>query len=407
MLLDSRPDAPARKPKATQASPAPVRVPADVSAGADDVRRLLSFAPPRFDPNAVASARAQLETALKPVTAPDEVDNPMGLRLGAGTSFNAEASAASGRGLSDSFSDTESTARDQLAEALRSQRREAIGLNDPASDKRDKPVRMTPEQYAALGPRQKQAVDFNTALVAAVRRDRKNQGFYEHSSQEQRDRIDQLEKDMFGEDRGSDMLAPETLGVLKQIGFSDPNADLDDFLSLKAGIHARDLKDLAGPEPTVEDAMRAPEPTQDSPEQDRLDLSRMLAAKTGTMQRALAKGQSLLQTINATATADRASLVSSLGGNPAKPAQAPGFGGTPRDQWFQQLFDSLAHSDSDVKFVLDTITLEHPEDLQDFRNFAAARVSNAERFGERLLSDGMQSRTPEEIRRELGLEEGR
>lgn len=426
MLLDggsSGTPKPRRKPAAAPSStPAPAAAVQDTRDVVQEVHRLLTFAPPKFDPNAVSSARAQLEAALANPMTPARAQAEAGVRQAAARLSRgqlpvpdpvAEAgerreAAGHGRGLSAEvpFEEASSTpkAEEQLAEALRAQRREAIGAGKlDFTGNRDKVRKITEEQYSALDPRQRQAIDFNTQLVRAVRRDRQ---FSNSVSDAQREKYDDTVDDIFAEGRGSEHYAPETVALLKQIGFSDPNADLDDFLSLDAAIRPKDIRKMAGPEPTVADAMRPdPQDQVDSPVQDRLNLSRQLAAHTGRMQATLAQGQQLLQTMNATATSARNGLVTSFGGQASKVRTTPGFGRGPRDAYFQGAFATLANSAEDVKGVLATLNAKHPEDYQAFLDYAATRLANAERHGLELGGvPDVKYRTPEQIRKELGLE---
>lgn len=410
MLPDSGPSAPTRTPKpkpAPAAKPAPEQAVTPVRQGVQQVHRLLTFAPPKFDPAAVASARAQLEEALKPVEQPDEFNNQMNLGLGANASYNPEAAAASGRSLADDYSDSVSSARDQLAEALRSQRREAIGADKlDFTGKRDKVRKMTPEQYDALDPRQQQAIDFNTRLVRAVRRDLRLQDSpdYNHATDKQRDKYDDTVEDIFAEGRGSDTYAPETVALLKQIGFSDPQADLDDFLSLDAAIRPKDVKQMGGPAPTLRDAMRPnPEDQVDSPAQDRLNLSRQLAAHTARLDATLAKGQAVLQTMNATSTQARNPAVVELGGKASTVRTTTGFGAGTTDDYYRKAFELLADQKADPKQVLASINTDLG-DLEGFSAYVSTRLANAEKYSIPLGgAPTVKYRTPEQIRSELGL----
>lgn len=430
-------------PDTLQPAPEPKRKPAPAPKAApreavEQVRQLvrhvpqqLGFAPPEFDPTAVSSARARLEEALaQPMTpARAQVEaaqrrEAAGFSLGAGSVVSDSqreageraAAAGMGRGFgADLTADTAGTpgtpgidradAESALADALRNQRRHAIGVDNPDSDRRDQVKPLTAEQYEALDPRQRQAIDFNTMLVRAVHRDAKHADDYPSGGKE-RAEYDKTVNDLFGEFRGSDSYAPETVALLKQIGFSDKNADLDDFLSLKAAIHARDVKSLAGPEPTIKDALTVPERDEAHPvRQDRQDLAAMLAAKTGQLEKTLAQGQSLLQTITATANADRNDLVGRFGGVASNVKPDLGYGQTSRDQYYQLTFNTMARKDADVKKVLALVNQEHPEDYEDFLRYASGRLTNAERYGLELGGeDGVKYRSPEQFRADLGLE---
>lgn len=389
-----RPTRPAREPQ-TSRPEAPARV------GGSDLSRLLSFTPPKFDPTAVPDARSALAQAMAGRRSPAQDVERRLTGAGFGGEYRARALV---------FADDVDKAKTGLDTALRGQRMEGLGLNDPnPAPNRDRVDTLTAEQYQALGPRQQQAIDFNTQLVQAVRRDRKLQDTkYLSATEEQRAKYEDLQKQMFGSDRGSELYAPETLALLKSIGFSDDSADLDDFLSLRAAIHAKDVKALAGPEPTITDAMHPTDPAVqvDSPEQDRLNLSTMLAAKTGQLEATLAKGQQLLQSVAATTTSARNPLVTSLGGQAAPVPEAPGFG-RDADTYYAQAFDLLANTKSDPKEVLARMNQDLGENFGTALDYIATRLNNAERFGLTLGSDETETyRTPEQLRKAAGLQEG-
>lgn len=137
------------------------------------------------------------------------------------------------------------SARQKLEAALRFQRAHAIGMDKAYNPK---PIKkrvdpLTDAEYQAMTPLQRAAVDYNTKLVKAVRTDRRLQNEYELDDMAQQTYDESINK-MFGEDGGSTQMAPATVEFLKTIGFSDKEADLDDFLQLKAAIKTKDLPSL-------------------------------------------------------------------------------------------------------------------------------------------------------------------
>lgn len=97
---------------------------------------------------------------------------------------------------------------------------------------------MTAEDYAALTPKQKAAVDLNTLLVAAVQRDL---GVKRDEGKQYDDRV----KAVFGDDASTiQPFAPNTLSLLEDIGYQDDNTKVTDFLKLKAAFDADDVDDL-------------------------------------------------------------------------------------------------------------------------------------------------------------------
>lgn len=97
---------------------------------------------------------------------------------------------------------------------------------------------MTAEDYAALTPKQKAAVDLNTLLVAAVQRD---MGVKRDEGKKYDDRV----KAVFGADASTiQPFAPNTLSLLEDIGYKDDDTKVTDFLKLKAAFDADDVDDL-------------------------------------------------------------------------------------------------------------------------------------------------------------------
>ena len=99
---------------------------------------------------------------------------------------------------------------------------------------------LTRDEYFALSPRQRDAIDYNTALVAAVEADQALAGT--EMDDDYKGRVDSL----FGKDGGSDVYAPNTVAFLESIGYQGTKSnDLDNFLNLQAGITDIDLENLA------------------------------------------------------------------------------------------------------------------------------------------------------------------
>lgn len=313
-----------------------------------------------------------------------------------------------------------------LAKAERELRAHSTGADN------DRPhgevQRMTWEQYNALPPRERAAVDFNTMLVRASRRDHKLQDDYDPNKQQKATYATAVEK-MFGEDGGSELYAPETLAVLQQIHFKDDASDLDQFLGLKAAITANDLKHL-DTKPIVQDEMlggpigQSTDPiTSPNPVQlDRASLAQTLANNTEKMQLALAQGNQVLATMNQTALTIRNEDVGRfLGGIAKGPADVLGFGepktypetGEPKDlnTYFQQMFDRAAsgkQTPAQIKTGLDNDVaagIISQSDRDAFQTYAKTRADNASRYDVPLL-DGKKVKTPEEFRKQFGLNEG-
>lgn len=97
---------------------------------------------------------------------------------------------------------------------------------------------MTAEDYAALTPKQKAAVDLNTMLVEAVKRD---MGVTREEGKKYDDRVQAV----FGEDASTTQpFAPNTMNLLESIGYKGDTTKVNDFLKLKAAFDADDVGDL-------------------------------------------------------------------------------------------------------------------------------------------------------------------
>ena len=94
------------------------------------------------------------------------------------------------------------------------------------------------EEYDALSPRARAAVDANTILLAAVRQDAESAL---PSSQGDADYLRGVEA-LFGKEGGSDTYAPNTLKALQDLGISNvETGDLDQYLSGGALLRENDL----------------------------------------------------------------------------------------------------------------------------------------------------------------------
>jgi hypothetical protein len=298
--------------------------------------------------------------------------------------------------------------------AQRGERADVLGTN---KEKHGKVQRMTWEEYNKLTPTQRAAIDFNTMLVRAVRKDLENAETYEPNP-DQRKVYDRTAEKMFGsEDRTSETYAPETLAVLKQINYKDTAGDLDDFLGLRAAITAKDLKNLPLLQSTSPDAVRSSDLT--SGELEATTLKYGLATSTQAMEQKLAEGVQLLANMPRTAAHERRGEVGRLGGILEKENPQLGFApgkysetGAPVDvnTYFQEAFAKLSAEDTSQKTadLLGRIESDlSPDEFMAFKSYADIRTNNAQRFGVDLGEQaGIKYRSPEEYRDLLGLGEG-
>lgn len=310
-------------------------------------------------------------------------------------------------------------ARAEVDQAYRRERDEALGLAQTGGKPRNirrATARLTQEQYDSLNPMQQAAVQFNQLLAQAVRKDRKLADTYQPTAAE-RKAYDEAVAEMFGPDRGSDMYAPETLALLRQLKFQDSFADLDDFLTYRAAIRDGDLKRLVEPEPTqtsvgevkpgLLETMNAKEFPDNPARQHRLNLARLLAGRTQDVLPDLMRSNPLLGSETATLRAARNPLLEQFGGIANKVKGQVGYGqgrydnGRPVDMnaYFQTAFEAMADSSSDpaeiVKMIRDDLS---PEDARQLFNYLDERTRLSAQYNIPLGGrEGATYRTPAEI----------
>lgn len=375
---------------------------------------------PGFDMNAVSTARSELEARLKEqeqsktdysayinphanVLTPEMVRSPedaerLRQRMHPGTV--------------PTIDEKIDEAKTNLYQARVKERRRAIGadVQGPRAPGRPAPgvgdvKQMTWEDYQNLSPKARAAVDFNTMLVQAVRRDAKLRDEYEESgiSKTERERYDRAVYATFGKDGGSDLYSPETVSLLRSIDLTDKTGDLDDYLGLNAAITAGDLKHIKEtPGPTAYEAKANPV------QLNKLQLTNDLANKTAEMQRALAKGNELLASINMTANLARGERTEMYGGFARKPpGELLGYDDGELSQYFRAAYDLLAQKrgqkDVDLQFQEFNEKLS-PSELRAFMNYADTRSKQALEYGLTLgTTEGARYKDPETFRAQIGL----
>jgi hypothetical protein len=100
--------------------------------------------------------------------------------------------------------------------------------------------RMTWEEYDALTDEQRMAVEFNTQLFRARRKDLK-QRIDPYEARAMKDEYEQKVEEMFGADGGSSIFAPNVVKLLDEVDFKAVGQDLDQFLSMERAIDADEL----------------------------------------------------------------------------------------------------------------------------------------------------------------------
>jgi hypothetical protein len=271
---------------------------------------------------------------------------------------------------------------------------------------------MSERNYNALTEEQRGAVDFNTLLGKAVRRDLKLQDEYKASGDEKSD-YDKRLAAIFGEDGGSQKYAPETLALLEQIMFKDQNADMDDFLGMNMAVTAGALTEL----PAVKERTTRGTSSQ-------MESRAELAAGTNKMQETIAQGEQLLHSVTAMARKARQGAIGTAGGIerdvPVRAGYGPGkwdTNGSPLDQdaYFQKGFDLLSVRGNEEKRpqILQAIRQKLAEDgpraYTQFLEYADDRSRIALENGVPMGDGVMEGKpldylTPEEFRAALGLD---
>jgi hypothetical protein len=153
---------------------------------------------------------------------------------------------------------------------------------------------MSWDDYNALNPQQRAAIDVNTAIASAVAADRAswaaNPGRPDDAAE-----YDADVAGLFGKGGGSNFYAPQTVAVLKQLGLDKNIADdLDNYVSLRSLVTPEDIASLSP------DAIAGITP-DNVRGQNALTLS---TKGQSALAAALATGATLLQAANGQSTFD-------------------------------------------------------------------------------------------------------
>jgi hypothetical protein len=304
------------------------------------------------------------------------------------------------------------SAQEAVDNALRARREAALGIigdTDTTVNLAKKTDELSNAEYKQLTPLQKAAVDFNTQLVQAVRSDRRNQSTISTTLSDEESPMSQAYKSALdatfpNEGEAPDTFAPQTVALLRQIGYSDQSGNLNDFLDLKAGVTAKDLERL---NPDLE--LRKGTDYSDPLMQDRMDLKSGLARSTSNIQATIDQGTKLLQKLGANPMVTaRQTTVGELGGVPLAP-HGLGYGTGTLDQYFQQAFDMLANTGSDPQQMFAILRNERsPAERKQFMDYAASRIANAVQSSVPLgETEGTVYRDPLELAQLLGFVKGK
>ena len=235
------------------------------------------------------------------------------------------------------------------------------------------------EEYDALSPKQRAAVDFNGALYNATNADKQAQlkGADDPNVRGSYDKA--LEKTFGSRDRGSDTYAPNTLALLSTLGLNDKGGDLDEWLNMGGAATAGDLE-------SVEVGMNVLTPEA----QNALPLGQRTAFQlsnltSNRLNDVLAKGQNLLS-----ASAQQATAWGAVNADQLSSASSAFTSGDQKAQDFSDLFDSAISTnvgyttDANGNATLNTNARnlvvssleEYNYDPNEFRDYMIARLRN-------------------------------
>lgn len=262
---------------------------------------------------------------------------------------------------------------------------------------RDRTYELTWDQYNALSPQQKAAIDFNTQLVSARQKDLTVD--YDDPGKKEEKRYNISVKQMFGQGDGSRAFAPETVALLQQINFKGVEegigSDLDDFLGLKTAISLGELNKmgLREEDPILSAAAETPAQTQAFEVQDQL------ADRTAALQRSMAKAHTLIQDFNSSMLQQRNKYLNYFGaGVPNKVETQAGWGDDEDSMYFQRVFDLLADKDVDADEVLKDFNTQIPQGdkrRKMFYDYATTMAQRGLDYNAKLgLQEGVKYRDP-------------
>lgn len=258
------------------------------------------------------------------------------------------------------------------------------------------------DEYAKLSDGERGVVNWNTMLTEAVQKDLSSQASYKKMDEDKREIYDKKVGKLFGDDRGSDFIAAETLDVIRQTNIDTEGLDVDDFLNLKVAFTEEDLRLVddtwtADTERTNEARAAYTGGGPQNPllgNMDRHALVNDVALNTEELAMKLAKGNQLMQSFQAAAAQDRAGWATQLGGGLEGQYGGIGWGvvdddpartsGTEeKDQLFQTFFEGMmtAPEDDRQRLLGELNTqLQDNGDYDEFWNYVDQRVRTAEMY---------------------------
>jgi hypothetical protein len=236
-------------------------------------------------------------------------------------------------------------AKEQVAEREQTAKTEAAQKNWFGDEGQYAAKEMSVEEYLNLAPRQRAAIDANTALVQAAEQDKSSWAKQQlaGSTAWDDDYFNQV-KQSFGDAGGSDTYAPRTMAVLKDLGLNLDGKDLDQYLNYSALVTADDLKGLTPAATTA--------PTDDPRLQNAVAFSEAASTR---LSETLAMGQNLLDGLRSAPNGGE------LFGTADSTPPPVGFTESPRDAELAQTFDILAQTRSQQDLTPDTLAKVYAE----------------------------------------------
>ncbi len=155
--------------------------------------------------------------------------------------------------------------RDMVKSEERAQRR---GMNQGRGRGTDA---LTADEYNAMTPEQKAAVDFNTMLVGAVQADRKEKAPALPSPEYLASATE-----LFGDGAADQPFAPNVVELLDKVNFDVDGQKINDFLKLKVALTADDVAKLRPEDPAVgpDASLLTPEYTRSRTQESIVDALR-------------------------------------------------------------------------------------------------------------------------------------
>ena len=199
------------------------------------------------------------------------------------------------------------------------------------------PEQMSVDAYLQLAPRQRAAVDANTALIAAAEQDTASWAKEQLAGKPMDENYLAQVNEAFGDKGGSDTYAPRTMAVLEDLGLNLQGKDLDQYLNYSALVTADDLAGLASGAAAV---------PGDARQENAFAFSEAASMR---LSETLASGQNLLDNLRSGST-----MGGELFGAPS--AAAPiGYANNERDADLATAFDILSQTQSQGDLTPETI----------------------------------------------------